>query len=74
LSTSTSLIFGGPLLISHGDADTTISLEHGQRLYRAANEPKEFVQIANGKHNDPQSEEFREALDRLLEGTTKAVK
>ncbi len=58
--------YHGPLLISHGDADTTISFEHGRRLFDAANEPKEFIRIANGKHNDPQSEEFRTALDRLL--------
>lgn len=66
--------YHGPLLISHGDADTTVSFEHGQRLFRAANDPKEFVRIANGHHNDPQSEEFREALDRLLETTTQSFK
>lgn len=58
--------YHGPLLQAHGEADTIIPFEIGQRLYRAANEPKQFVVIADGDHNDPRSPEFFAALDRFL--------
>ncbi|HET9160328.1 MAG TPA: alpha/beta hydrolase, partial [Caulobacteraceae bacterium] len=34
-----------PVLIVHGDHDSVIPFEEGQRLYREANSPKEFVQM-----------------------------
>ncbi len=58
--------YHGPILISHGDADTTIAFEHGERLFEVANEPKRFVRVKDGKHNDPQPEEYRLALDQFL--------
>ena len=58
--------YTGPLLQSHGDADTVIPYELGQQLFAAANEPKQFITIQGGDHNDPQSEEYRRALDRFL--------
>ena len=58
--------YTGPLLQSHGDADKVIPYELGQQLFAAANEPKQFVTIKGGGHNDPQSEEYRRALDRFL--------
>ncbi|MEX0679315.1 MAG: alpha/beta hydrolase [Pirellulales bacterium] len=58
--------YHGPLLKAHGEADTIIPFEIGQRLYRAANEPKQLVVIADGDHNDPRSPEFFAALDRFL--------
>jgi hypothetical protein len=60
--------FAGPLLISHGTADQTIPLAHGRQLFEAANEPKAFVQIAGGDHNDPQSEHYYDELGRFLAG------
>ncbi len=58
--------YRGPLLLSHGDADEVIPYEQGLELYRAANEPKRLVTVRGGKHNDPQPEEYRVALDQFL--------
>ena len=41
-----------PVLIFHGDADETVPYAHGQRLFAAANEPKQLYTIKNGGHND----------------------
>ena len=41
-----------PVLILHGNQDETIPCEHGQRLFSAANAPKQFYTIQNGHHND----------------------
>ena len=59
--------FKGPLLQAHGDGDTVVPYELGQRLFEAANEPKEFVTIPDGDHNDPRSTVFWEAADRFLD-------
>ena len=58
--------YHGPLLISHGDADEVIPYEQGLALFQAAGEPKRLVTVRGGKHNDPQPEEYRLALDEFL--------
>lgn len=58
--------YRGPLLQSHGDADQVIPFDMGKRLFDKANEPKRFIAIPNGGHNDPQSEEYRIAFDEFL--------
>jgi fermentation-respiration switch protein FrsA (DUF1100 family) len=58
--------FHGPLLQAHGDSDTIIPYPIGQKLHAAANEPKTFVSIAGGDHNDARTPEFFAALDRFL--------
>jgi fermentation-respiration switch protein FrsA (DUF1100 family) len=58
--------FRGPLLQVHGDADTIIPFAIGQQLHAAANEPKTFLTISGGDHNDPRSPAFFAALDRFL--------
>jgi len=40
-----------PVLIIHSPDDTTIPYSHGERLFEAANEPKEFLEIQGG-HNE----------------------
>ncbi|MFO0992969.1 MAG: alpha/beta hydrolase [Hyphomicrobiales bacterium] len=45
-----------PLLVMHGTDDRLIPLQMGERLFAAANEPKEFVAIANGTHGSIFSE------------------
>lgn len=59
--------YHGPLLISHGEADEVVPYSHGQELYAAAPGPKKLINVAGGKHNDPQPEEYRLALDEFLE-------
>jgi fermentation-respiration switch protein FrsA (DUF1100 family) len=42
-----------PVFIGHGMTDELIPYEHGQKLFQAANEPKEFFAIADGGgHNE----------------------
>ncbi|MFZ1936829.1 MAG: alpha/beta hydrolase [Thermoguttaceae bacterium] len=59
--------YHGPLLQSHGTADRLIPYAIGRRLFDAANQPKQFVPIANGDHNDPQDEEYYQALSVFLD-------
>lgn len=58
--------YHGPILIAHGDADKTIPFEHGKRLFEVANEPKRFVVIPGGDHNDPIPESYQQELDAFL--------
>jgi uncharacterized protein len=39
-----------PVLIAHGDADTVIPFEQGERLFALANEPKTFVRMRGSDH------------------------
>ncbi|MDE2843405.1 MAG: alpha/beta hydrolase, partial [Chloroflexota bacterium] len=44
--------YEGPLLVIHGEADEIIPVDHGRRLYEAANQPKSFHEIPGAMHND----------------------
>lgn len=39
-----------PMIVAHSIDDMTVPFEHGQRLFKAANEPKMFVEM-RGDHN-----------------------
>lgn len=39
-----------PVLVAHGDADTTIPFSQGERLFALAREPKEFARFPGGEH------------------------
>ncbi len=41
-----------PVLVLHGDSDSVIPYRLGQRLYQQISEPKRFVTIPGGDHND----------------------
>jgi fermentation-respiration switch protein FrsA (DUF1100 family) len=41
-----------PLLIIHGDKDALIPFQHGQELYAAAHEPKQFYPVPSGIHGN----------------------
>ena len=58
--------YHGPLLESHGTADRLIPYAIGRQLFEAANEPKQFVVIPGGDHNDPQTDEYYAALSAFL--------
>jgi uncharacterized protein len=60
--------YRGPLLQFHGDADRIVPYECGQRLFDAANEPKQLVTVRGGDHNDGWGHSFYEAIGRFLEG------
>jgi fermentation-respiration switch protein FrsA (DUF1100 family) len=59
--------YHGPLLQFHGDADTIVPYQFSQRLFAAANEPKRFVTIPRGDHNDPRTPQFDRALKVFLD-------
>jgi uncharacterized protein len=58
--------YHGPLLQVHGDADTIVPFALGRKLFDAANEPKQFVVIPGGDHNDPRTPRFFQALDQFI--------
>jgi len=39
-----------PVLIIHGDRDSVVPFDEGRRLYRLANDPKEFVPMVGSDH------------------------
>lgn len=59
--------YHGPLLQSHGTGDRLIPFAMGRQLFDAANEPKRFVAIPGGDHNDPQNAEYYAALGEFLD-------
>lgn len=59
--------YQGPLLQSHGDADTIVPYRLGRRLFDAAGEPKRFVTLPGLDHNDPQPPEYYRALVKFLD-------
>jgi uncharacterized protein len=58
--------YHGPFLQSHGTDDRLVPFDMGKRLFAAANEPKRFVTIPGGSHNDPQTEAYYVALTEFL--------
>lgn len=58
--------YRGPLLQAHGDADEVVPFALGLKLFDAANEPKRFVPVPGGGHNDPPTEEYLNALDQFI--------
>jgi fermentation-respiration switch protein FrsA (DUF1100 family) len=58
--------YRGPLMQFHGDADSIVPFELGKKVFAAANEPKRFVVVAGGDHNDPRTGTAYRELDRFL--------
>jgi hypothetical protein len=58
--------YHGPLLQSHGDADTIVPLRFGQRLFEAANQPKQFFLISGHDHNDAMPLQYYDTLALFL--------
>ena len=58
-----------PLLILHGDRDTTVPFAQGRRLFEAVPEPKQFFPIPGAGHNDTYfigGDPYWEAWDAFL--------
>jgi len=55
-----------PVFVVHGTTDRVISFAHGERLFAAANEPKEFVPIADNDHNDKLPDEMFTRLRQFV--------
>jgi fermentation-respiration switch protein FrsA (DUF1100 family) len=54
--------YRGPLLQSHGDADRIVPFALGRALFDAAHEPKTFVTLPGGDHNDAPTEDYDHEL------------
>jgi uncharacterized protein len=65
--------YDGPLLQTHGNADTVVPYELGRRLFGAARGPKRFIEVPEGDHNDPLSPDYIDALDRFLDSLPPAA-
>jgi len=60
--------YKGSLLIIHGDRDEIIPKDMGEDLFQVANQPKRFVNIQGGRHNDfPPPLYFRE-VEEFIKG------
>jgi fermentation-respiration switch protein FrsA (DUF1100 family) len=62
--------YRGPLLQSHGSEDRTIPFSSGEKLFRAANEPKQFVTIEDADHNNWLTDAYLKQLDGFLTRVT----
>jgi len=60
--------YRGPLLQSHGDRDTIVPYQLGQRLFEAANEPKQFITFPGGDHNDLRGTGYYEKVGQFVAG------
>jgi fermentation-respiration switch protein FrsA (DUF1100 family) len=59
--------YAGPILLSHGTADTLVPFALGQKLFNAVKSPaKHFFKIEGGGHNDPEPPEYEAALTSFL--------
>jgi fermentation-respiration switch protein FrsA (DUF1100 family) len=59
--------YRGPLLQAHGNADTIVPIQFGRRLFEAAAEPKQFLELPGHDHNDPMPVEFYDAMAAFLD-------
>jgi len=59
--------YHGPLLQCHGDADRVVPFALGEKLFAAANQPKEFIRIPGGGHFGPPSPDYYKALQRFVD-------
>ena len=57
-----------PILIVHSKSDKTIPIHHGIKLFDAANEPKEFLEI-EGDHYDgflATGQRYEDNIDKFI--------
>jgi hypothetical protein len=57
-----------PLLVMHGDSDTTVPERFGQRVFEAAPEPKTYVSFADCGHSDIRNELVVPAVRQFIDG------
>lgn len=55
-----------PILIVHGDRDTVVPFNLGERLFALANEPKRFVRLAGRGHNEIENADIMAAVRAFL--------
>jgi fermentation-respiration switch protein FrsA (DUF1100 family) len=55
-----------PLFVLHGDADGVVPMAHGRRIFEAAAEPKEMMEVAGGSHGLALTPEIWGRIDAFL--------
>ena len=63
--------YKGPLLQSHGTADRTIPFSLGEKLHRAASQPKTLLKISGADHNDWMTQDYLDQLERFINQTSR---
>ncbi len=58
--------YDGPVLQSHGNKDSIVPFELGQKLFEAAPGPKRFFTLKGGDHNDPEPEAYADVFEEFL--------
>ncbi len=58
--------YHGPLLQTHGDADRVVPIAFAEKLFEAANEPKQLVRVKGGGHSETSNPEYVAALERFI--------
>jgi fermentation-respiration switch protein FrsA (DUF1100 family) len=58
--------YRGPLLQSHGTADSVVPFALGRRLFDSYQGEKEFLALEGEEHNDAPSNEWHAAINRFL--------
>jgi fermentation-respiration switch protein FrsA (DUF1100 family) len=56
-----------PVFVTHGTTDGVIPFAHGERLFAAANEPKQFLPLPGNDHNDKLPDELFTRLRRFVD-------
>lgn len=75
LDSATRIVrYHGPLLQSHGNVDRTIPFSSGEKLFRSANEPKQFVTIEYADHNNWLTDAYLQQLDGFIARVAQARK
>jgi len=57
----------GPVFIHHGRRDTLVPFSHGEQLFAAAQEPKEFLEEPEGHHDVALPADFFPRLQKFLQ-------
>jgi fermentation-respiration switch protein FrsA (DUF1100 family) len=65
--------YRGPLLQSHGTADSLVPFAIGRRLFEAHQGEKEFLSLDGHEHNDPPCDQWHAAIDRFLDRISAAA-
>ena len=58
--------FKGTLLQSHGTRDLVLSFASGKKIFNAAREPKQFLELTGLGYNDPTPVPFYQEADRFI--------
>jgi fermentation-respiration switch protein FrsA (DUF1100 family) len=63
-----------PLFIMHGDPDHVVPIRFGEKLFAAANEPKEFLRMPGAGHQALDDPRVQKWFVEWVNGVMKGVK